>query len=78
MKLILTLICMTISLSIQANVVIISHPDNTNSITKDDVQRMCTGKSSSFANGDSVIPLNLSDANSTRPSFDEKALLTLD
>ncbi|WP_333608026.1 phosphate ABC transporter substrate-binding protein [Arsukibacterium sp.] len=74
MKTLLALLLVTFSISLQANVVIISHPDNTNQLTKDDIQRIYTGKSSSFANGDSVIPLNLSDADATRASFDEKAL----
>lgn len=60
--------------SVQAGIVIISHPANTNSITAEELQRLYTGKSSSFANGDSVLPLNLSDGNALRASFDEKAL----
>ena len=60
--------------SVQAGIVIISHPTNSNTISVDELQRLYTGKSSSFANGDSVVPLNLSDGNALRSSFDEKAL----
>lgn len=60
--------------SAHANIVIIGHPANANSVNIEELQRLYTGKSSSFANGDSVLPLNLSDANALRASFDEKAL----
>lgn len=60
--------------SVQAGIVIIGNPGNSNSITAEELQRLYTGKSSSFANGESVLPLNLSDGNALRASFDQKAL----
>lgn len=60
--------------SVQAGIVIISHPANSNNVSVEELQRLYTGKTSSFANGDSVVPLNLADANALRASFDEKAL----
>lgn len=74
MKIALILLSVLLCCPLQAGIVIISHPDNSNSISKEEIQRMYTGKSNSFANGDAVLPLNLDDANPLRSSFDEKAL----
>lgn len=66
--------CMVLMGSAHADIVIIGHSSNTNSVSVEELQRLYTGKSSSFANGESALPLNLGDANSLRTSFDEKAL----
>ncbi|WP_027671661.1 phosphate ABC transporter substrate-binding protein [Rheinheimera baltica] len=68
------LLCMMLMGSAHASIVVIGNPANTNSVSAEELQRLYTGKSSSFANGDSVVPLNLSDANALRASFDEKAM----
>ena len=70
----LIIFCMVLMGSAHADMVIIGHPTNTNSVSIEELQRLYTGKSSSFADGESVLPLNLSDANALRTRFDEKAL----
>lgn len=74
MKRLLAFIGMLLMGTVQANIVIVAHPSNTNVLSKDDIQRLYTGKMANFANGDSAVPLNLSDGNSLRTQFDEKAL----
>lgn len=74
MKALITLCCLVLMGSAQAGIVIIGHPANSNTISVEELQRLYTGKTSSFANGDSVVPLNLSDANPLRAGFDENAL----
>lgn len=74
MKALITLCCLVLIGSTQAGIVIIGHPSNSNTINVAELQRLYTGKTSSFANGDAVVPLNLSDANPLRASFDENAL----
>ncbi|SNY45773.1 hypothetical protein SAMN06297280_0956 [Arsukibacterium tuosuense] len=68
------LFCMVLMGSAHADIIIIGHPSNSNSVSVEELQRLYTGKSSSFADGESALPLNLSDANTVRTRFDEKAL----
>ncbi|MBZ9611859.1 phosphate ABC transporter substrate-binding protein [Rheinheimera maricola] len=74
MKAVIIILSFLVMGTVQAGIVVIAHPANSNSVTVEELQRLYTGKSSSFANGDAVLPLNLTDANTLRGSFDEKAL----
>ena len=74
MKLLLILPSLLLVGAVQAGIVIVAHPTNTNTVSAEELQRLYTGKMSSFANGDSAVPLNLADANTLRTQFDEKAL----
>lgn len=62
------------SASAFANVVIVVHPSNTAEISRDDINRLYTGRASSFPGGSQAVPINLIDSNSTRNDFDDKVL----
>ena len=51
-------------------IVVIGHPDNAATLDKETLQRLYTGRS----NSGNAVPLNLSDQQSLRAQFDEKAL----
>mgnify|MGYP006166206435 FL=1 len=74
MKAALFVTLILLSLSTQSAIVVIGHPDNSASLDKETLQRLYTGRSNSLLNGDAAIPLNLSDQQSLRSQFDEKAL----
>lgn len=57
-----------------ANVVVVVHPSNTADISRDDINRLYTGRSSSFPSGSQAVPINLVDSNSVRNDFDDKVL----
>ena len=56
--------------SANAAIVVIGHPDNAATLDKETLQRLYTGRS----NSGNAVPLNLSDQQSLRAQFDEKAL----
>ena len=74
MKLLLILTSLWLTAAAQAGILIIAHPANSNTISAEELQRIYTGKTSSFANGDAAVPLNLADDNTLRAQFDQKAL----
>jgi ABC-type phosphate transport system substrate-binding protein len=57
-----------------AAVQVIVHPSNSANISKDDVNRLYTGRASSFPGGGQAVPINLVETHKTRNDFDEKAL----
>ena len=57
-----------------AAVQVIVHPSNSANIGKDDVNRLYTGRASSFPGGGQAVPINLVETHKTRNDFDEKAL----
>lgn len=57
-----------------ASVIIVVHPSNTVEISRDDVNRLYTGRASSFPGGSQAVPINLVDSNSVRNDFDDKVL----
>lgn len=74
MKLILILTSLWLTAAAQAGILIVAHPANSNTINAEDLKRLYTGKASSFASGDTAVPLNLTDDNTVRAQFDQKAL----
>lgn len=57
-----------------ASVVVVVHPSNTADISRDDINRLYTGRASSFPGGSQAVPINLVDSNSARNNFDDKVL----
>ncbi|MEW5681417.1 MAG: phosphate ABC transporter substrate-binding protein [Pseudomonadota bacterium] len=74
MKLLLILTSLWLTAAAQAGILIVAHPNNSNTISAEDLKRLYTGKASSFASGDAAVPLNLADDNTLRAQFDQKAL----
>lgn len=72
LSLVLTLCC--VFSSSFAAVQVIVHPSNSANISKDDVNRLYTGRASSFPGGGQAVPINLVETHKTRNDFDEKAL----
>ncbi|WP_286235162.1 phosphate ABC transporter substrate-binding protein [Thalassotalea sediminis] len=64
----------TISFTCFADVSVIVHPSNSSAITEDDISRMFLGKNKSFANGNSVDPVNAKYGNGAREEFEDKVL----
>ena len=60
--------------ALYANVVVVVHPSNTADISRDDINRLYTGRASSFPSGGQAVPINLVDSNSVRNEFDDKVL----
>jgi len=57
-----------------ADVAVIVHPSNNNTISDNDISRLFLGKLKAYANGDSAAPANLKFGNSTRKEFEQKVL----
>lgn len=57
-----------------ASVLVVVHPSNTADISRDDINRLYTGRASSFPGGSQAVPINLVDSNSARNNFDDKVL----
>lgn len=60
--------------ALYANVVVVVHPSNTADISRDDINRLYTGRASSFPGGGQAVPINLVDSNNVRNDFDDKVL----
>ncbi len=57
-----------------SEVAVIVNPSNNSEISEDDVKRIFLGKLKTFPDGTSVLPVNLSNSDSIREEFDDKAL----
>jgi ABC-type phosphate transport system substrate-binding protein len=57
-----------------ADIAIIVHPSNSNSISEDDINRIFLGKNKSFESGDSIKAVNLKSGDDIRTEFEQKAL----
>ncbi|MDP4527914.1 phosphate ABC transporter substrate-binding protein [Alkalimonas delamerensis] len=53
---------------------IVVHPSNMAELSGDDLSRLYLGRSRTFPNGDSAIPINLAEGMPARERFDERAL----
>lgn len=74
MKACLIAILLILCSSANGEIVVIGHPDNAATLDKETLQRLFTGRSNNLINGNAAVPLNLSDQQSLRSQFDEKAL----
>lgn len=57
-----------------ADVVVIVHPSNQTSVSKDDLEAIFLGRRSTFADGSRATPFYLVAGDATRDQFDEKVL----
>ncbi|WP_423185244.1 phosphate ABC transporter substrate-binding protein [Alishewanella sp. d11] len=73
-KKIVIAISLLLTPALYANVVVVVHPSNTADISRDDINRLYTGRASSFPSGGQAVPINLVDSNSVRNEFDDKVL----
>ncbi|MDF2179155.1 phosphate ABC transporter substrate-binding protein [Aliiglaciecola sp. CAU 1673] len=60
--------------ALRADIAIIAHPSNNNSLSAKDVERLFTGKTKSFADGTKAEPLNLVSSQGNREAFDQQYL----
>jgi ABC-type phosphate transport system substrate-binding protein len=74
MKTAIFAICCLMSATVTAGIAVVVHPTNGAELSKDDLSRLYTGRTSNFPDGSSAVPINLGDASSLRAMFDEKAL----
>ena len=74
MKSFSALLILLFSLSTYAEVVVIVHPSNNNSFTKDEVEALFMVKKSIYADGSKASAYYLSADDPVRHQFDEKAL----
>jgi ABC-type phosphate transport system substrate-binding protein len=71
--LILAVSCL-FSASLSAAIAVVVHPSNSATLSKDELSRLYTGRTSNFPDGNTALPVNLADASTLRAHFDEKAL----
>lgn len=57
-----------------ADVVVIVHPSNQNSVSKDDLEAIFLGRRATFADGNRASPFYLVAGDAARDQFDEKIL----
>lgn len=74
MKALLLLSLLFFSAQSMADVVVIVNAANTNTLTKDDVERIFLGKKTSFPDGSKAQPFYLSPGDGAKEVFDEKSL----
>lgn len=77
MKSLLTAAMLTFALispTVFAEVAVIVHKTNTNSVVNSDISRIFLGKMKSFKDGSSTVPVNLTSNVALRSEFEQKAL----
>ncbi|RUO66277.1 hypothetical protein SAMN06297229_0226 [Pseudidiomarina planktonica] len=73
-KLVSLIILTLLTFQAQAGTSVIVHPSNSFSLTADDVTRLFTGRSKTFPDGRTAVPVNLTEDVAVRAVFDEKVL----
>lgn len=63
-----------VSQSVSAELVVVVHPANNNTISEKQVKRIFLGKDKKFSDGTESIPVNQSQDNDVRQAFDENML----
>jgi ABC-type phosphate transport system substrate-binding protein len=66
----ISLFLFLISATCHAEVVVIVHPDNTSTVSAEDIQAIYLAKATTFANGETAIPINLPASNDVRTIFE--------
>ncbi len=74
MKMISALFIYLLSAAVYAEVVVIAHPSNNNSFSKEELEALFMVKKSSFADGAKATAYYLSADDTVRHQFDEKVL----
>ena len=62
------------STSAFADVVVVVHKNNANSLAKSDISRIFLGKTKKYADGSKITPVYLAEGNATRTTFEKNAL----
>ena len=73
-SILITLSVVFSSFTVVAEVAVIVNPNNASAISEKDIKRIYLGKKKKFANGSSVIPVNLSAGDSTREAFESNVV----
>lgn len=73
-NILLKTLLMSCSFSVFADVAVIVHPSNSNTINESFIKKVFTGKVKSFDNGDSVIAINQESDTKSVEEFNEKLL----
>lgn len=68
------IICVFYASSSFAEVAVIVHPSNSNTLSIQDIQFIYLGKKKSFPNGDEAVPVSLIESASTTVEFNDKVL----
>lgn len=74
MKTFMIVASLLFSAGLSAAIAVVVHPSNSATLSKDELSRLYTGRTSNFPDGNAAIPVNLADASAIRADFDEKAL----
>lgn len=74
LKKIILIPALALSFMAVANVTVIVHPSNSVALSQDDINKIFTGRTKTFADGKAAEPLNLAEAVAVRADFDQKAL----
>ncbi|MDO6427596.1 phosphate ABC transporter substrate-binding protein [Thalassotalea sp. 1_MG-2023] len=64
----------TLSFTSFGDVAVIVNPSNTSEISENDISRIFLGKNKSYANGNSVEPVNTKYGNGVRKEFEDKLI----
>ncbi|TMO64458.1 substrate-binding domain-containing protein [Pseudoalteromonas aurantia] len=62
------------SFSTLAEVAVVVHPSNQINLTKNEIKRIYLGKMKNFANGQVILPIDLSEGDKTRNAFNKQLL----
>ncbi|NVJ49632.1 MAG: phosphate ABC transporter substrate-binding protein [Gammaproteobacteria bacterium] len=62
------------SIAVNAEIAVIVHPSNNNTLTETDLTRMFLGKMKSFPSGESAVPVNMPEGDATTDEFNQKVL----
>jgi hypothetical protein len=74
MKILFFVLCMSITLGVAAEIVVVVHPSNNNAVTQADLEPLFMVKKSTFADGTKASPYYLTADDAVRNQFDEKIL----
>ena len=74
LKTLILIPALTLSFMAFANVAVIVHPSNAATLSQDDINKIFTGRSKTFADGKTAEPLNLVESVPVKAEFDQKAL----
>lgn len=74
MKKLLTTVLLFSTFASQAGVAIVVHPDNDISLSKTEISRIFLGKTKSFSNGQTAIPVNQNEKSDITSGFNKTVL----
>jgi ABC-type phosphate transport system substrate-binding protein len=76
MRILKTTLLLSVLLSgaVAADIAVVVHPANTNTVSADELNRLFLGRASSFGDGGKATPFNLAEGLAARDEFDTKVL----